>query len=105
MDVDLATNERRNFAREKDFPYTPRHTVSGYAEYTFARTAWGEVIGHLDYQYVDKHVPSVHPDQYEHSRIPSYDALNGRLTLADIPIGPCSLHLALSGKTLPTMAY
>ena len=105
MDVDLATNERRNFAREKDFPYTPRHTVSGYAEYTFARTAWGEVIGHLDYQYVDKHVPYVNPDQNEHSRIPSYEVLNGRLTLADIPMGQGSLQLALWGKNLLNKDY
>lgn len=105
MDVDKDTGETRNFAGEKDFPYTPRHTISGYAEYTFARTAWGEVIGHLDYQYVDKHVPYVNPDQNEHSKISSYEVLNGRLTLADIPMGQGSLQIALWGKNLLNKEY
>lgn len=105
IDVDPVTNERRNFASEKDFPYAPRHTVSGYVEYTFGRTAWGEVIGHLDYQYIDKHVPYVNPDQNEQSQIRSYELLNGRLTLADVPMASGSLQVALWGKNLLNKEY
>lgn len=92
--------------KEKDFPYTPRHSGSLSAEYTFFQQSWGELIGRIDYEYVDEHVPYIEPFQNATSKVNTYQLVNARLTLANIPVGDTeTLKLALWGKNLTDKEY
>lgn len=92
--------------KNKDFPYTPRHSGSLSAEYTFFQSGWGELIGRIDYEYIDEHVPYVDPPQNATSKVNTYQLVNARLTLADIPVGSDQrLSVALWGKNLTDKEY
>ena len=91
---------------QKDFPYAPRHSASLSAEYTFARGNWGDLTGRLDWEFVDSHVPYIEPSQNAVSEIKPYTLLNGRLTLANLPVGENqNVKLALWGKNLLDNEY
>lgn len=100
--IDNGVDQRKN----KDFPYTPRHSGSLSAEYTFFQSGWGELIGRVDYEYVDEHVPYIEPFQNATSKVNTYQLVNARLTLADIPVGSDQrLSVALWGKNLTDKEY
>src|SRR5690606_4108432 len=87
-------------------PYAPRHSASLSAEYTFARGNWGDLTGRLDWEFVDSHVPYIEPSQNAFSEIKPYTLLNGRLTLANLPVGENqNVKLALWGKNLLDNEY
>ncbi|PLW82356.1 TonB-dependent receptor [Kineobactrum sediminis] len=91
---------------QKDFPYTPNHSAALAAEYTVYSGAWGELTGRLDYEYVDRYVPYVEPTQNATSSVDPYQLLNGRLTLANIPVADGqSLKVALWGENLLDKEY
>lgn len=94
--------------KEKDFPYAPRHSGSLWAEYTFLQSGWGELMGRVDYEYIDQHLPYVEKFQNATSKINTYQLVNARLTLRDIPLGGPGdqrLSLALWGKNLLDKEY
>lgn len=91
---------------DKDFPYTPRHSASAFAEYTFFTREWGELTGYIDYQFVDEHFPYIEPAQNATSKINTYQLVNARLTLADIPVAEGqTLKVSLWGKNLTDKEY
>ena len=60
----------------------------------------------LDWSYQDDYVPYVNPVQNAVSQIESYDLLNARLTLSEIPVGDGqSLQIAAWGKNLTDEDY
>jgi len=60
----------------------------------------------LDYSYNDDYyTPYVTPAQKAVSDIKGYGLLNGRLTLANIPVGGNELQVALWGKNLLDKDY
>lgn len=94
--------------KEKDFPYTPRHSGSLWAEYTFLQSGWGELLGRVDYEYIDEHYPYINPEQNATSKVNTYQLVNARLTLRDIPLGGSGdqrLSVALWGKNLMDKEY
>lgn len=105
-DTDPLTGERRDFASEKDFPYTPRHSVGAHVDYLVVQGDWGDLRAYLDYQYVDDYVPYVNPTQNETSEVSSYALLNGRLTLGSLRLGSSgTLDIGLWGKNLLDREY
>lgn len=90
---------------EKAFQYAPRHTANVGVEYTFLRGGWGDLTGRLDYTYNDEYVAYVNPEQNVPLNIESYGLFNGRLTLANIPVGSSTMHIALWGKNLTDEDY
>ncbi len=102
IDSGTGLDERDN----KDFPYTPRHSASAFAEYTFFTREWGELTGYIDYQFVDEHFPYIEPAQNATSKINTYQLVNARLTLADIPVAEGqTLKVSLWGKNLTDKEY
>lgn len=67
---------------------------------------WGVLTGRVDYEFVDRHVPYIYPSQNESSQIGPYQLVNGRITLADMPLGgDQTLKVALWGKNLLDKEY
>ena len=91
---------------QKDFPYAPRNSASLSAEYTVATGSWGDLTARLDYEFVDRHVPYIEPSQNATSEVRPYGLLNGRVTLANVPVGDGqTLKFALWGKNLADKEY
>lgn len=95
----------RNLKNEKDFPYAPRHSYNLSMDYILSRTSWSEIIAHLDYSYVDDHVPYVDPQENSTSKINSFGILNGRIAMRDIKLAQGHLELALWAKNIRNKEY
>jgi iron complex outermembrane receptor protein len=96
----------KDVSDERDFAYTPQHTASAYADYTFLEQSWGTLSGRLDYQFVDEHVPFIDPAQNATSKINTYQLLNGRLTLSQVALADGqTLELSLWGKNILDKEY
>ncbi|MCW8193226.1 TonB-dependent receptor [Proteobacteria bacterium 005FR1] len=90
---------------QKDFAWAPENSATVSAEWTVAQGGWGDLTARLDWQYVDDHVPYIEPHQNETLQIEAYDILNGRITLANLPIGDSTAKVALWGKNLTDDEY
>ncbi|MCW8193225.1 TonB-dependent receptor [Proteobacteria bacterium 005FR1] len=90
---------------QKDFSWTPENSATVSAEWTMAEGGWGDLVARLDWQYVDDHVAYTEPYQNENLKIEAYDILNGRITLANLPIGSSTAKVALWGKNLTDEVY
>lgn len=92
---------------QKDFPYAPQNSAAFSAEYGIAAGSWGDLTARLDYEFVDRHVPYIEPAQNATSIVKPYSLLNGRVTLANVPVGNDgqSLKFALWGKNLLDKEY
>lgn len=107
LEVDPTTNQLTDFKNERDFPYAARNNTSASLEYFMGSFAWGEVTARLDWSYQGSYVPYVNPDQNRVSKTASYELLNARLTLAEIPLNSERQNLQLSvwGKNLTNEDY
>lgn len=92
---------------QKDFPYAPQNSAAFSAEYGVTAGSWGDLTARLDYEFVDRHVPYIEPSQNATSIIKPYGLLNGRVTLANVPVGNDgqSLKFAFWGKNLLDKEY
>jgi iron complex outermembrane receptor protein len=95
--VDVADN--------RDFPYSPENTANAAVQYTLPGVAGGELVGRLDYVYVDDRVAYPDPLQNLRSQLDSYELWNARLSLADVPVGDGSVTVAAWGKNLADEEY
>ncbi len=91
---------------QKDFPYAPQNSAALSAEYSVASGSWGDLTARLDYEFVDRHVPYIEPSQNATSLVKPYSLFNGRITLANVPVGDGqSMKFALWGKNLLDKEY
>lgn len=105
--------EFKEFPGEFDFfdkddagiPYTPENSLSIGANWTIARTGHGVWDLHVDYTYIDDHVPFIDPDQVATSQLDDRSLLNARLALAEVALGEGSLAVALWGKNITDEDY
>lgn len=73
---------------------------------SYFQQSWGDLTGRVDYEIADEHVPYIEPAQNATSKINTYQLLNARLILADIPVANGqTLKLALWGKNLTDKEY
>lgn len=107
IDVDPFTGEVGNLKDSRDFPYTAKNTASIGIDYTVGNFDWGMLSARLDWVYNDEYVPYVNPEQNATSQIDSYDLLNARVTLSEIPLGNSgqTLQVAAWGKNLTNEHY
>ena len=90
----------------KDFPYAPQNSAAFSAEYSIAAGSWGDLTARLDYEFVDRHAPYIEPFQNATSEVKPYSLFNGRVTLANVPVGDGqSMKFALWGKNLLDKEY
>jgi len=92
-------------ANSRDFPYAPENTANAGIQYTVPGVLGGDLTGRLDWVYVDNRVAYPDPVQNLYSQLDSYSLLNGRLTLAEIPVGKGTLEVAAWGKNLTDEEY
>ncbi|MCB1676052.1 MAG: TonB-dependent receptor [Halioglobus sp.] len=106
LEVDPFTGETGDFKDSRDFPYAGENTASLGLQYDVAVYDWGHLTARLDWSYQDDYVPYVNPAQNAVSQIDSYDLLNARLTLSEIPVGDGqSLQIAAWGKNITDEDY
>ena len=77
-------------------------------EYTFPPLSFGTFIANLSYSWTDETPSNIHKARVEANDmvLRSYGLLNGRLTLADVPVGNrSSMRFALWGKNLLDEEY
>ncbi len=84
----------------RDFPYSPENTANAGLQYTVPGVAGGDLVARLDWIYVDDRVAYPDPAQNLRSQLDSYSLVNGRLSLADIPVGDGRITVAAWGKNL-----
>jgi len=87
-------------ANDRDVAYAPENTASAGIQYTVPGVLCGNLTARLDWTYTDDRVVYTEPLQNLHSQLDAYSLLNGRLTLADIPLGNGSMKVAAWGKNL-----
>ncbi len=90
---------------DREFPYSPENTASVGAEWDITSLFGGQLIARADWNYVDDRVAYPEPGQNLHLQLDSYDVINARLTLADIPLGDQRLAVSLWGKNLADEEY
>ena len=95
--VDVADN--------RDFPYSPENTANAGIQYTVPDVAGGNVVARLDWVYVDERVAYPDPVQNLRSQLDSYELVNARLSLADVPMGDGTLTVSAWGKNLLDEEY
>lgn len=105
MEFDPAVGAVIDRSDVKDISYAPENTLNLAVDYTFLSAPWGELRGYLNYSYVDDFVPYTNPAQNATSMIDGRGLLNGRLTLAEVPLSGTTLELALWGKNLTNEDY
>ena len=105
MEFDPAVGAVIDRSDVKDISYSPENTLNLSVDYTFFSADWGVLRGYLNYSYVDDFVPYTNPSQNATSMIDGRGLLNGRLTLAEIPLSGNTLELALWGKNLTDEDY
>ena len=89
----------------RDFPYAPENTANAGIQYNLPDVAGGELSARLDWIYVDDRVAYTDPLQNLRSQLGSYDLINGRLSLADMPVPGGRLSVSAWGKNLTDEAY
>ena len=89
----------------RDFPYSPENTANAGLQYTVPGVAGGDLVARLDWIYVDDRVAYPDPAQNLRSQLDSYSLINGRLSLADIPVGDGRITVAAWGKNLTDETY
>jgi iron complex outermembrane recepter protein len=84
-------------------PNIPKWKYNVSAEYTLPPSRFGIASAQISYAYHDKQVASSASLQGDFR--PSYELVDARLTLSDIPVSRGKLSLALWGKNLADEAY
>lgn len=87
IEADPFTGLTGDFKNDRDFPYAADNTASLGIQYNIGNFDWGDLSLRLDWSYQDDYVPYVNPTQNSVSQIDSYDLLNARITLSEIPVG------------------
>ncbi|MCB1675629.1 MAG: TonB-dependent receptor [Halioglobus sp.] len=105
LEVDPFTGETADFKDERDFPYAAENTASVGLQYEVGVSDWGLLTARLDWSYNDDYVPFTNPGQNATSQLDSYELLDARLTLSEIPLGDGSLQVAAWGKNLTDEDY
>ncbi len=106
IEVDPFTGLTADFKNDRDFPYAGEYTASVGLEYSIGAFNWGALSARLDWSYQDDYVPYVNPTQNSASQIESYQLLNARLTLSEVPVGEGkTLRLAAWGKNITDEDY
>ena len=90
---------------EAGIPYTPENSLNLGANWTIARASYGIWELHMDYTYLDDHVPFIDPDQVAASQLEDRSLLNARLALAEVALGQGSLAVAVWGKNITDEDY
>jgi len=105
LEYDPVLDRTVNVASQRYTQYTPKHTANLSVEYTLLRSSHGDLLARLDYSYNHDYTPYVKPEQKAVSDIKGYGIVNGRLSLANIPLSTGQLQVALWGKNLLNKEY
>jgi len=92
-------------SNNREFPYSPENTASLGLEWDIVQLLGGQLTARVDWSYIDDRVAYPDPAQNTYLQLDSYDVINARLTLADIPMGDNRLKLAAWGKNLTDEEY
>lgn len=81
--------------------FTPKHAATFSIDYTFPAFSFGKLKAHLDFDTAGNYIPNGTVNFKSESAL----LMNGRLTLADIPVADGRLEFALWGKNLTNATY
>ncbi|MCB1704030.1 MAG: TonB-dependent receptor [Halioglobus sp.] len=98
---------------------SPDNQFNLYADYVFARTAWGEVTGYLNLNWQDQWYASAAypalvtvsrggptvPILYENRELDSRTLVDARLSLENVEVGGGTMRFTLWGKNLTDESY
>ncbi|MCB1675010.1 MAG: TonB-dependent receptor, partial [Halioglobus sp.] len=100
----------KKFARR---PSSPRSQLSASVDYTFARTAYGNITGFLQVNWAEEWVESVlwtgvvggQPVNFPHQMMDERTLVSARLSLQQIALGDGTLRVSLWGNNLTDDDY